>query len=58
MRPSPHSRKEAQEPPVLSPCLLWPSGRPCQLLLVEMSDEDAIFHTRHILALYDISIFY
>jgi len=26
-------RKEAQKPPLFGPCLLWPNGRPFQLLL-------------------------
>ena len=26
-------KKEAQQPPLFGPCLLWPNGRPPQLLL-------------------------
>jgi len=31
--PAPLTKKGAQPPPIFGPCLLWPNGRPSQLLL-------------------------
>jgi len=35
--PAPPPPKGAQQPPLFGPCLLWPNGRPSQLLLSSCS---------------------
>jgi len=38
-RPAPPPPKGAQQPPLFDQCLLWPNGRPSQLLLSTCSNS-------------------